>query len=105
MINIRFLALSLFLLACSLSAGANTTSDTRGKEVKIEDLSWSDQNYLEKQVATIDEIARTQLGTQIRQKLSDLELLQRIVDRSLIPQTQVQEIGRASCRERAEHCV
>lgn len=92
MINVRFLVLSLFLLACSLSAGANTTSDTRGKEVKIEDLSWSDQNYLEKQVATIDEIARTQLGTQVRQKLSDLELLQRIVDRSLIPQTQVQDL-------------
>lgn len=92
MINIRFLALSLFLLMCSLNVGANTASNSRDQEVSIEDLSWADRNYLEKQVATIDEIARIQLGTQVRQKLSDLELLQRIVDRGLIPQNRVQDL-------------
>src|SRR5690606_8415097 len=90
--NIRFLALSLFLLMCSLNVGVNTASNNRDQEISIENLSWADRNYLEKQVATIDEIAHIQLGTQVRQKLSDLELLQRIVDRGLIPQNRVQDL-------------
>ncbi len=92
MINFRFLVLSLFLLLCAFNVNANSASDTGKKEVTIEDLSWADRNYLEKQVATIDELARIQLGTQVRQKLSDLDLLQRIVDRGLIPQTDVQDL-------------
>lgn len=67
-------------------ADSFATSQDDEKAVKISDPGWSDQNYLAKQVASIDELARQQLGVQVHQDLSDLELLQRIINGNLIEQ-------------------
>lgn len=100
---------------------------------KIYDLNWLDRNHLENQVESIDELARTSLGTQIRNNRDDLELLQRIVNKGLINQKErlklqamgavlgnllVQELGlewkiyedelgrsRAACVKNTEHCL
>ena len=92
MIKPRYVLFILSLLMCSPVVTANSFSDAQNKGVTIESLGWSDRNYLEKQVATIDEIARTQMGTQVRQNLDDLDLLQKIVDRGLIPQNDTQDL-------------
>lgn len=92
MIKPHYVFFILSLLMCSSVTMANSFTDAQNKGVSIENLGWSDRNYLEKQVATIDEIARTKLGTQIRQNLSDLNLLQAIVDRGLIPRNATQDL-------------
>lgn len=68
----------LLLLAC-----CHTTIAQDAKLV-IEDLGWMDRNYLAQQVEKIDTLARTRLGTELRSDLSDLTVLQQIVDRELI---------------------
>lgn len=68
----------LLLLAC-----CHTTFAQDAKLV-IEDLGWMDRNYLAQQVEKIDTLARTRLGTELRSDLSDLTVLQQIVDRELI---------------------
>lgn len=52
--------------------------------VEIGDIGWMDRNYMEQQVAKIETIARTKLGSRLRGDTSDLDTLQRIVDRDLI---------------------
>jgi len=54
------------------------------KKVTITDLSWMDKNKTEKQIQKISDLAQTKLGTQIHQDLSDIDLLQRIVDSELV---------------------
>jgi hypothetical protein len=54
------------------------------KELTIEDLGWTDRTYLDRQVERIDELARTELGAQLRNDYGDLTTLQQIVDRELI---------------------
>lgn len=54
------------------------------KELTIEDLGWTDRTYLDRQVERIDQLARTELGTQLRNDYGDLTTLQQIVDRDLI---------------------
>lgn len=53
---------------------------------KVSDFSWMDRNHMAQQVQTIDELARTRVGSQVRGDLTDLDTLQRIVDRELIDQ-------------------
>lgn len=79
-------AILLSFQLVSFTVCAQVTLDNGEEKLRIEDLGWSDRNYLDKQVATIDELARTQLGTQVRRNLDDLNLLQRIIDRELIAQ-------------------
>ena len=78
-----FIAGWIFVLFSGVAL-ANPFTDSAEDEIKINDFGWSDHNYLEKQIASIDEIARKQLGTQVRKNLDDLALLQRIVDNNLI---------------------
>ena len=59
MIKPHYVFFILSLLMCSSVTMANSFTDAQNKGVSIENLGWSDRNYLEKQVATIDEIART----------------------------------------------
>ena len=78
-------ALGRGLLLLTLStwvAGAWAQDDD--EKVEISELGWMDRNHLEKQVQTIDELARIHLGVQVRNNRDDLELLQRIVNRGLI---------------------
>ena len=72
------------LVLFSSAALANSFADSEADPIQINDFGWADHNYLEKQIASIDEIARKQLGTEVRNNLGDLELLQRIVDNNLI---------------------
>jgi len=53
-------------------------------KLTIEELGWTDRSYLERQIADIDQLARTKLGVQLNQTLDDLNILQTIVDRELI---------------------
>lgn len=89
---LSLLTWGLLAIFASTLVMANPFDETKAKEVTIEDPGWSDRNYLDKQVARIDEIARTQLGTQIRQNLDDLALLQRIIDQNLIPRQATQDL-------------
>jgi hypothetical protein len=59
---------------------------TLAQEVTIEDLAWMDRNHMAQQVQRVDDLARTRVGSQIREDLSDLTTLQRIVDRELVDQ-------------------
>jgi hypothetical protein len=70
----------------SLLALLFISSWTAAQENKliIEDLGWSDRSFLERQVQFVDELARTELGTQLRNNYGDLAVLQTIVDRELI---------------------
>ena len=51
--------------------------------------SWT---HLERQRGLIDEIGRSEFGARVRQDISDLRLLQRIMDEGLINQTQTQAL-------------
>ncbi len=70
----RFLFLLAATLMFSLSAGAAT----------ITGLNWSDEGHLASQRAQVDELTRRHLGTPIRGDISDLNTLQRIIDRELV---------------------
>ncbi|TQV78081.1 DUF3806 domain-containing protein [Exilibacterium tricleocarpae] len=71
-----------YCLLLSLSAPGSWADDE--DKVSITELGWMDRNHLQKQVDTIDDIARRQLGVQVRNNRDDLELLQRIVNQGLI---------------------
>lgn len=74
--SVRF-CIALLLFGC-LPAQAD--------EVEISDFSWMDRNHMAKQVKKVDDLARQRVGSQIREDKSDLDTLQRIVDRDLVPQ-------------------
>lgn len=54
------------------------------QKVTISEMSWMDKNKSEQQLQKIDNLAKTKLGTQVRRDLSDINLLQRIIDNSLV---------------------
>lgn len=55
-------------------------------EVEISDFSWMDRNHMAQQIQKVDDLARQRVGSQIREDKSDLDTLQRIIDRDLVPQ-------------------
>lgn len=55
-------------------------------EAEISDFSWMDRNHMAQQVKKVDDLARQGVGSQIREDKSDLDTLQRIVDRDLVAQ-------------------
>lgn len=54
--------------------------------VSIEDIGWIDKNKIEQEVSRINELAQSKLGSSLRSDLSDLDTLQRIIDKGLIKQ-------------------
>lgn len=56
------------------------TPTTENKAVTIKDLGWMDQNKMEQEITSVNELAQTKIGSTIRRDLSDLQLLQRLVD-------------------------
>lgn len=68
------------LVAVTLSSGAHAATP----KAVIEEPGLMDRAFIERQVDSIDQLARTRLGTQVRGNLSDLDLLQTIVDRDVI---------------------
>ena len=61
-------------------------------KVVIEEPGMMDRSYMARQVESIDQLARTRLGTQLRGNMSDLDLLQSIVDQGLIPSTDTEAL-------------
>lgn len=62
------------------------TSFAQAQEATVSDFAWMDRNHMAQQVESIEKIARTKLGTPIREDKSDLNTLQRIINRELIDQ-------------------
>lgn len=75
-----------FFLSLSLSAQAGDKT----KVPEVNPLGWLAKNHLEKQVERIDDLARRELGVQVHGNKSDLDLLQRIINRGLIPKEERQ---------------
>ena len=78
--------LKWLIVATSLVAGLAQAQERDPNAVTISDLSWTDESFLSTQRATIDRLAREKLGSQIRGNKTDLNTLQRIIDRELIAQ-------------------
>jgi hypothetical protein len=55
-------------------------------QVRIEEFSWMDRNHMHQQVQSIETLVQMRLGARLRGDKSDLQTLQTIVDRGLIPQ-------------------
>lgn len=55
-------------------------SNSENKEISIQELGWMDQSRMEQEVASVDELAQTKLGSTLHRDLGDLQLLQRLVD-------------------------
>lgn len=120
-------ALAFGLLLISVVAQAERAS------VSISDLSWTDKQYMSAQLASVDELVRSEMGAQIHGTLNDLDVLQRVVSRNLVDRndTQTQQAlglvlgnvianqtgmqwvtykddagrSRALCVEGSEHCL
>lgn len=58
----------------------------------IEDLAWVDNGYLERQRQLIDEISRSEFGRPVRRDLSDLTVLERIIENELVNRTETQTL-------------
>lgn len=78
-----YLLKHLLALTCIILLSTTTQAQDKDK-VEVSDLGWLDKNHLQHQVERIDEIARSNLGTQIRNSTDDLELLQRVINKGLI---------------------
>jgi hypothetical protein len=50
------------------------------KEVIIKELGWMDHNKMDQEITTVNELAQTKIGSTIQRDLSDLQLLQRLID-------------------------
>jgi len=83
------------LLTASLQAWADTPlniiSESAPKpkvenKVAIEDLGWMDHNKMDQQLRKVDELTLSKLGTPLRKNYSDLDTLQRLIDKELVPQ-------------------
>lgn len=54
------------------------------KDTIIKELGWMDKNRMDQEVASVNELGQTKLGTPLRQNLGDLNTLQRIIDTDLV---------------------
>ena len=63
------------------------------QEWRSEPLSPIDRQYIDKQFESIDSLARSKLGRQLNgQKNNDLQVLQLLLDRNIIPKDQVAKL-------------
>lgn len=58
----------------------------------IEEPAWIDNGHLDRQRQIIDEISRSEFGRPVRRDLSDLTVLERIVENELVNQTETQKL-------------
>ncbi|ACE83495.1 DUF3806 domain-containing protein [Cellvibrio japonicus] len=68
----------------TFGGNTNTTFEKKDPAVTIEDIGWMDKNKISQEVAKINELAQLKLGTSLRTDMSDLDTLQRIIDRDLV---------------------
>lgn len=81
---IRKLTAALVILA--LVAPASWSQSAPKPGVKIEDLSWMDRNFFAQQRQRMAQLAGENLGARFTGQKSDLQTLQRIIDRGLVKQ-------------------
>jgi len=74
------------LLCVTFAITVSSIAQTTKPNATISPLLRLDKQVLEKRVNTIDKLARLKLGNQFHGNLSDIKLLQRIVDGKLIAQ-------------------
>ena len=70
------------LLACGTAS-----ADERAN---ISSLSWTDKQYMAAQVEQLDLLVRDEFGSQLHESTTDLDLIQRIINRGIIDKTNVQ---------------
>lgn len=70
-----------------LFACAATAAEERAN---ISELSWTDKQYMAAQLQKVDTLVRDEFGGQLHESKSDLELLQRIINRGVVEKTDVQ---------------
>lgn len=56
------------------------------KGVTIKELGWMDKSKMEQEIVALNELTQTKLGTPIRKDLSDLNTMQRLVDKNVVAQ-------------------
>ncbi|MBB3168164.1 DUF3806 domain-containing protein [Simiduia aestuariiviva] len=76
------------LLFWAVIAVPHTTAEPTN--VVITELSWADKQFMEAQIARVDDLVRTELGAQIHGQERDLDVLQRVVSRNLVERTDTQ---------------
>jgi hypothetical protein len=81
----------LAILFMSIISAVSSAQSQQPSAPVIEELRWVDNGYLERQRNLIEEIGRSEFGVRVRKDISDLRLLQRIMDEGLINQTQLVE--------------
>lgn len=79
--NNHFCSIPLLILTALLSLTVNADSKSK---LEVSDLGWIDKSHHEHQVKRIDELARAELGRQVRNTKDDLDLLQRIIHKGLV---------------------
>lgn len=80
--NLPTFLITIALITCIIPAAfAQSSSDT----VSVRDLGWIDENQMEQDVAKLNELTLTKVGTPIRRDLGDLDTLQKLLDQNLIP--------------------
>lgn len=87
--SIKLIAVITLLCSASLNAAqysplnvvsGNKKAPIEKKEVIIKELSWMDHNKMEQEITAVNELAQTKIGSTIHRDLSDLQLLQRLID-------------------------
>ncbi len=89
--RLSFAPLALLILAGVAQAdtplnviGQDTAKPKIENKVAIEDMGWMDRNKMDKQLSKINDLTQTKLGSPLRKNYSDLDTLQRLVDKSLV---------------------
>ncbi len=85
---LAILFISFNSILISLISEDSWAQSTQANAPEIEELRWVDNGYLDRQRNLIDEMGRAEFGMRLRKNISDLRLLQRIMDEGLINQTQ-----------------
>lgn len=62
---------------------APTVIETQKPPV-ISDFEWMDKSLVEQEITKINNLSQTKIGTPLRRNLSDLDTLQRLIDRGLV---------------------
>lgn len=87
------LALAMTAIATGATADfrINAQDEEKAKQ-KIFDLTWADESDLERKEQAVERIGQRHFGQSLRHDKSDLELLQRIADRKLIKENDLENL-------------
>lgn len=87
--SIKLITLITLLCSATLNAAeysplnvvsGNKKTPVETKDVVIKELSWMDHNKMEQEITAVNELAQKRIGSVIHRDLTDLHLLQRLID-------------------------